>query len=189
MQFGSALPIGDNRYALSHLLRGLGGTEAEMGGHEAGEDFVLLQGGDLTEIDARYYTPFQSVTLSALGRGDEDPVSRSIAEPGRALKPWSPVHPRMVFHQNGDIEIGWTRRSRAGLVWPDNVEIPLAEESEKYRVLVDNQIVAEPGAPVLVLSAAAIQAYRDLGVTSLQVKIHQVGQHNISEPLSLTVEI
>ena len=183
VQFGSAVPIGDRRYVLSGFLRGLAGTEAEMDGHVAGEDFVLLKGGDLTEIDARHYTPFQPVTLSALGRGDALPVARSINAPGRAMKPWSPVHPRARLLLNGDLEIGWTRRSRAGLLWPDHVEIPLAEESEKYRVLIDGQTIAELAVPLLVVPAAAVQEYRDLGMSDLPVTIHQVGQHNISDPL------
>src|SRR5690554_5304625 len=130
VQFGSAVPIGDRRYVLSGFLRGLAGTEAEMDGHVAGENFVLLKGGDLTEIDARHYTPFQPVTLSALGRGDALPVARSINAPGRAMKPWSPVHSRARLLLKGDLEIGWTRRSRAGLLWPEYVEMPLAAESE-----------------------------------------------------------
>lgn len=189
IQFGSAKPIGDNRYVLSYLLRGLGGTEREIDGHIADEDFVLLNGADLTEIDARHYAPFQSVTISAMGRGDDVPVSRSIDQPGRALKPWSPVHPRWAFYQNGDLEISWTRRSRAGLMWPDNVETPLAEESERYRVLIDNEIVAEPAASIVVLSAADVQAYRDGGASDLSFEIRQTGQHNISDPLSFVAEI
>lgn len=189
IQFGSALPIGDDRYILSHLFRGLGGTEREMGGHVVGEGFTLLTAADLTEIDARHYVPFQSVTISALGRGDDVPVSRSIDEPGRALKPWSPVHPKYAFHQNGDLEISWTRRSRAGVIWSDNVEIPLAEESERYRVLIDNQIMAEPNTPVAILSAATVQSYRDLGALNLSLEVRQIGRHNISDPLLLVVEI
>lgn len=189
VQFGSAIPIGDDRYILSYLLRGLGGTEREMDGHGSDEDFIMLNGADLTEIAASQYTPFQPVEISALGRGDDVSVSRSIAEPGRALKPWSPVHPRFGFGQNGDLEIGWTRRSRAGLIWPDQVEIPLAEEAERYRVLIGNQVWSEPAAPTVTISAADIQAYRDLGASSLSVEIRQIGQHNISDPLLLEVEI
>lgn len=188
-QFGSAMPIGDDRYILSHLLRGLGGTEREMDGHLPGEDFVLLDGADLTEIEARHYAPFQAVTISAMGRGDDVPVFRLIDEPGRALKPWSPVHPRFAFQPNGDLEIGWTRRSRAGLMWPDHVEIPLAEETERYRVLIGNQLLAEPTVPFVIISAAGVQAYRDVGTSNLSVVIRQIGQHHISDPLLFEVEI
>lgn len=124
-----------------------------------------------------------------MGRGDDIPVSRSIDEPGRALKPWSPVHPRFAFQQNGDLEIGWTRRSRAGLMWPDHVEIPLAEEAERYRVLIGNEIVAEPVVPVATIPAADVQTYRDMGASSLSVEIRQIGQHHISDPLLFEMEI
>ena len=189
MQFGSATPIGDNRYILSHLLRGLGGTEQEMDGHLADEDFVLLDGVDLTEIEARHYAPFQPIMISVMGRGDDVPVSRSIDEPGRALKPWSPVHPRFAFQPNGDLEIRWTRRSRAGLMWQDHVEIPLAEETERYRVLIGDQIWSEPAVPVAIISATDVQTYRGLGASSLSVAIRQIGQHHISAPLLFEMEI
>ncbi len=189
VQFGSAAPIGNDRYILSHLLRGLGGTELEIDKHFVGEDFVLLDGIDLTEIDAQNYAPFQPVTISALGRGDDLPVSRSLDEVGRALKPWSPVHPRFVFKENGDLELGWTRRSRAGPIWPDHVEIPLAEETERYRVSIASVSIAEPMMPFLMLPAPNVQDYRDAGVSSLSIAVRQIGQHNISDPLLFTVEI
>lgn len=189
VQFGSAMPIGDDRYILSYLLRGLGGTEREMDDHLADEDFVLLDGVDLTEIEARHYAPFQPITISAMGRGDDIPVFRSIDDPGRALKPWSPVHPCFAFQQNGDLEIGWTRRSRAGLMWPDYVEIPLAEETERYRVRIGDQIFAEPVVPVAIMAAADVQAFRDQGASSLSVEIRQIGQHYISDPLLFEIEI
>tara|TARA_R110000772_G_scaffold239683_3_gene351765 strand:- start:1054 stop:2055 length:1002 start_codon:yes stop_codon:yes gene_type:complete len=189
VQFGSATPIGDNRYIVSYLLRGLGGTEGEMDGHVADEDFILLQADDLTAIDPRYYVPFQSVTIAALGRGDDVPISRSIDQPGRALKPWSPVHSRYAFNQDGDLEISWTRRSRAGLMWLDNVETPLAEETERYRLLINGQILAETGVPVAVLSAIELQAYRDAGASNLSCEVRQIGRYNISDPLSFVVEI
>jgi hypothetical protein len=189
VQFGSASPIGSDRYILSHLLRGLGGTEREIDKHLVDEDFVLLDGIDLTEIDAHNYVPFQPVTISALGRGDDLPVSRSLDEVGRALKPWSPVHPRFVFKENGDLELGWTRRSRAGLIWPDHVEIPLAEEMERYRVSIASESIAEPMMPFLILSAPDVQDYRDAGASSLSIAVRQIGQHNISDPLFFTVEI
>ncbi len=189
IQFGSAEPIGDDRYLLSGLLRGLGGTEGEMDNHGTDEDFILLKGAGLTEIEARHFMPFQPVTLSVIGRGDDIPVLRSIENPGRALKPWSPVHPYSTFRNDGDLEIGWTRRSRAGLIWPDNVEIPLAEEVEKYRVWIGNEIVDEPHVPVTVVSAATVQAYRDVSVSSLLVEVRQIGRHNVSDPLLFVVPI
>ncbi len=189
IQFGFAEPLGDSRYLLSYLLRGLGGTEMEMDRHGEEEDFILLEGAGLTEIDTRHYVPFQPFQISALGRGDEEPVSRSINEPGRALKPWSPVHPRFDFNPQGDLEITWTRRSRAGLMWPDNIEIPLAEETEQYRVVVGTSVMLEPTQPSAVIPADQVQDYRDCGATTLSLEVRQVGRHTISDPLSFAVSI
>ncbi|MEP2103205.1 MAG: phage tail protein [Parasphingorhabdus sp.] len=189
IQFGFAEPIGDSRYLLSHILRGLGGTEQEMDRHIAAEDFILLDGSGLTEIDARFYTPFQSFQLSAVGRGDDEPVLRLIEAPGRALKPWSPVHPRYDFNAQGDLEIGWTRRSRAGLTWPDNIEIPLAEETELYRINIGPNVALETVLPSATISADQVQDYRDSGATKLAIEVRQVGRHNISDALSFVVEI
>ncbi len=189
IQFGSAEPIGDDRYILSHLYRGLGGTEREIDRHGANEDFVLLNGADLAEIDPRYFTSFLPVTISALGRGDDFPVPMVIQEPGRALKPWSPVHPRYDLGQNGDLHISWVRRSRAGLLWPDNIETPLAEEAEKYRVSINGQPIAEPTNPEVVLSPTEVQSFRDLDVSSLALEVRQIGQHNISDPLLFVIAI
>lgn len=189
IQFGIAEPVGDNRYILSYFLRGLGGTEREMDRHGGDEDFVLLDGIGLTEIDNRHYTAFRPFKLSALGRGDPVPVKREIACPGRALKPWSPVHPRYAFGGQGDLEISWTRRSRAGLAWADNIETPLAEETELYRVEIGSDLRLEPTRPQVVIPADQLQSFRDAGATSLTLKVQQIGLHSISDPLIFSIAI
>ncbi|QTD57552.1 phage tail protein [Parasphingorhabdus cellanae] len=188
-QFGFAKPIGDGRFLLSYFLRGLGGTEKEMDRHSAGENFVLLDGSSLTEIDPRHYVPSQPAGIAAIGRGDEEAVSQVIDDPGRALKPWSPVHPRFAFNRLDDLEISWTRRSRAGLAWPDNIETPLAEETEQYRITIGSNAPVEQAQPSVVIPADQVQDYRDTGAAMLPIKVQQVGRHDISDPLSFTVKI
>jgi len=134
IQFAQAAPLGEGRFRLSRLIRGLGGTEGEIARHAAHEDFVLLDGGSMPEIGSAFYAPFAPTLVFALGRDDEIPVSAAIASPGRALMPWSPVHPRWKFLDGGDLEIGWTRRSRAGMIWSDHVEVSLAEKQKNTRL-------------------------------------------------------
>ncbi len=189
IQFGFAEPMGDGRYLLSYILRGLGGTEREIDRHIAGEDFILLDGSGLTEIDTRHYTSFLPFQVSAIGRGDEAPVLRLIDAPGRALKPWSPVHPRHVLNVQGDVEISWTRRSRAGLTWPDNIETPLAEETERYRVTIGSNVTLEQMQPSITIPAEQVQDHRDSGAATLDLEVRQVGSHNISDPLYFAVAI
>lgn len=160
-----------------------------MDRHVAGEDFTLLDGSSLTEIDTRHYTAFQPFQLSAIGRGDAAPVLRLIDAPGRALKPWSPVHPRYVFNVQGDLEICWTRRSRAGLTWPDNIETPLAEETERYRVTIGPNVTLEQMQPSITIPAEQVQDHRDSGAATLDLEVRQVGSHNISDPLYFAVAI
>ncbi len=191
IQFSAASPLEDGRYRLSKLLRGLGGTEIEISRHRAAEDFVLLDAGSMLEIGLSLYTPFSPARVFALGRDDSMPVPAEITAPGRALLPWSPVHGSWRFRDDGDLEIGWTRRSRAGTVWQDNVEVPLAEESEKYRIALsasgapETAIVAETSVPNFIFPEGQIEPLASNHITA---DIRQVGAHGLSDPLTLHIE-
>ena len=110
------------------------------------------------------------------------------------MLPWSPVHGTWRFRDDGDLDIGWTRRSRAGVVWPDNVEVPLAEESEKYRVALsasgapETAIVAETAEPHLILPASQLEPLISQDIDMIIAEIRQVGAHGLSDPLTLLIE-
>ncbi|MEO9599631.1 phage tail protein [Parasphingorhabdus sp.] len=195
VQFSGALPLGHGRFRLSRLIRGLGGTEAAIDRHSSDEDFVLLDAASMLEVSSAVYSPFSPTTIYALGRDDLTPVAATIASPGRALMPWSPVHPTWNFLENGDLELGWTRRSRAGAIWPDHVEVPLAEEAEKYRI----ELAAEDGSvtPISLVSnvrkvtatSTQIQSLLLSDINHLNVKIHQTGAYGLSEALAFEISI
>lgn len=195
IQFSSAWPLGPGQFRLSRLIRGLGGTEAEILRHGEDTDFVLLDAGSMLEIGAALPAPFSPATVFAVGRDDAVPVAATIAAPGRALMPWSPVHPVWKVSDDGDLEIGWTRRSRAGTIWPDQVEVPLAEEGEKYRIIVSG--IGEPGAalslesavPEVVVPAAQIQAFLASDISCLSVGVHQVGAYGLSDALTFELPL
>jgi len=195
IQFGFALPLADNRFRISRLLRGLGGTEIEMGRHEAGEEFVLLDASTLVEIAPRYYNVFQPVSMALIGRDDDEPVIASTAYSGRALKPWSPVHPESAFDSNGALIIGWTRRSRAGLLWLDGVDAPLAEDDERYGIVIrldegsESVATMEVLAPQLVISATDVTQYISLGATRLICEISQIGRYGWSDAMTMSVSL
>ncbi|PIX67571.1 MAG: hypothetical protein COZ43_00685, partial [Sphingomonadales bacterium CG_4_10_14_3_um_filter_58_15] len=195
IQFAKALPLAEGRFRLSRLIRGLGGTEAEMERHVAGEDFVLLDGGSMLEIGSAYYAPFSPVGVLALGREDLDPIPATITSPGRALTPWSPVHPKWKFLDGGDLRIEWTRRSRAGTIWADHVEVPLAEEFEKYRVELAEEVDSEPAIvietsqPQLVFAADQIAPILANNSSSITAKICQIGSHGLSAPLAFDIPL
>lgn len=195
IQFGRAHPLGNNRFRISRLLRGLGGTEIEMDLHEADEDFVLLESSSLVEIGSQHYTIFQPVSIAIAGRDDDEPVIASLSYSGRALKPWSPVHPSSSFDSTGALILGWTRRSRAGLLWLDGVDAPLAEDHERYRIVIrpdegsESVRVLELFAPQLVISSAEVAEYLSSGAVHLICEVSQTGRYGLSDPLIISVPL
>jgi len=194
LQFGEAWPLGNNRFRLTRLIRGIGGTEGEIGFHSAGENFLQLNLENLTAINSHHYAIFHAATFGAVGRGDESPTFASIQQPGLALKPWSPVHSSIRFDPSGDLHLHWVRRSRSGSQWLDHVEIPVAEEKEKYLINWTNDQhdidqSAEVISPEHIVSAAKLDSYRSLGAGQLQFSIKQVGNLALSDPLTFLVDI
>lgn len=193
IQFSRSVPLGEGRFRLFRLIRGLGGTEAEIARHSGDEDFVLLDAGSMLEIGSAVYSPFSPTTVFALGRDDPVPVSAAIASSGRALMPWSPVHPTWNFQNSGDLEIGWTRRSRAGTIWPDHVEVPLAEEVEQYRVELsaesDSQVAIslDSVVPQAIVSEAQFEPFIVSNISYLSASVYQIGAYGLSEALAFEI--
>ncbi len=131
--------IGPQRFRLSGLLRGLGGSEAAAGRTlPPGARLVVLDGAAVTLTD----------DLADLGREQRyrvGPVQRDIGDPlmaeivatagSGALLPLSPVHARARRGAAG-IAIDWIRRSRIDADSWDLAEVPLGEEAERYDVAV-----------------------------------------------------
>ncbi|MFC3175223.1 phage tail protein [Novosphingobium bradum] len=158
VQFGRATPLGSRRWKLEILLRGRGGTEAFMA-HAAGERFVLLDDA-LVALDGTLVAQSPLTTAKAIGGGDGAPVASDIACRGLTQRPLFPVHPRAVWLSDGSLQLGWTRRARAGWLWRDQVDTPLNEQAELYEVLLGSEadIIAmwETTQPQLTISAAVI---------------------------------
>lgn len=133
--------IGRQRFRLSGLIRGLGGSEREAGRSlPIGARVVVLDGAAVTLTS----------DLGDLGREERyriGPVQRDVGDPSmaeltvgigsEALRPLSPVHPR-ARRRGGAIEIGWIRRTRIdGDSW-ELAEVPLGEEAELYEIAILN---------------------------------------------------
>jgi Putative phage tail protein len=194
VQFAKAKPLGNGRYALSSFTRGLGGTEQHIDTHDPDEEFVLFEPTVATSISPNHFTLFQAAEFAALGRDDAMPVTAAIQVPGRALKPWQPVHLNYRFNSSGDLELVWIRRSRAGSSWVDYVEIPLAEEVEEYLVQwgnsANNQLgVAVVDNPKFTIPENQISAYRDQEINPICFMVQQRGQYALSAPAELSISI
>ncbi|MBL0116518.1 MAG: hypothetical protein IPP45_14625 [Sphingomonadales bacterium] len=105
--------------------------------------------------------------------------------------PLAPVHLRADLLDNGDTEIRWVRRSRAGWRWLDGVDAPLAEETERYRIAMMpdglQRRVFEHPETRFTYSASDRAADRASGATAMVVEICQMGSFGLSRPATITL--
>lgn len=187
IQFAEAVPLGGNQWQLSGLLRGRGGTESAISAHAPGEPFVLLDGRAMPLDSARLgMAPDRQVI--AIGRGDPDPVASQVGLSGLTLRPLSPVHPRAGNLPDGSLNLGWTRRARGGWQWRDGVDMPLAEEAERYLVTFGASAaplatweVSEPRLEISPVTLATLAAALPGGI----FHVRQQGTHALSEALAI----
>lgn len=191
LQFRTAAPLGEGIYRLSGLLRGRRGTEWAIQTHVAGESFVLIEQDSLAFLDIPAGTA--QVRVIAAGIADPEPSEQRQQHPGRGILPIAPVHIRANVLANGDTEIGWVRRGRAGWRWLDGVDAPLAEEVERYRVALTPgggpERVFEQSDARYTYSAADPAADRARGAQTLRVEICQVGNFGLSRPAAITLSL
>lgn len=188
IQFARAVPLGGGRWRLETLLRGRGGTEAAVSGHEPGETLCLLDARPVA-LDSSLVGNAADTLIVASGKGDDDPVTSAIAMRGITLRPLSPVHPRLATLEDGTLEIHWTRRARGAWQWLDGVDAPLQEQSELYNVTFGP--IAAPAAmwnlsvPQLTLAPETL-AELTAALPGGELQVRQQGSYALSEPLFLT---
>ena len=187
IQFGDVIPLGAGRFRLRRLLRGRQGTEHACGAHAPGERFVLLDLHTLAQFDVPATRIGASIRVAGQGLADVSGhwVDHIVA--GLSLRPPSPVHLRSERLPDGAVQIRWVRRSRQGWSWLDEVDAPLAEGAERYRVRLQgsqSEQVFEVGEPALFVLPADVQR---LGAGPLACSVQQVGDGAISEPAVATL--
>lgn len=140
IQFGAAeLESGTQSegrvWRLSRLLRAQGGQVVD-GPHPAGTPFLLL--------DDHAVLPMVDSLAQRAGMGGAwvewaergDTLMHSVAVPSsaNALRPLVPVHGRAQADENGGLWLSWIRRSRVNIGWRDEVDMPLGEAAELWRL-------------------------------------------------------
>jgi hypothetical protein len=137
--------IGPQRFRLSELVRGIGGSEAAAARTlPVGSRVVVLDGAavPLTTALADLGVPYR-YRIGPASRDVGDPTMTEIvlAAGPECLLPLSPAHPRARRSGSG-IDFGWIRRTRIdGDAW-DVTEVPLGEDAERYRLtLLDGTTV------------------------------------------------
>jgi hypothetical protein len=90
----------------------------------------------------------------------------------------SPVHVRGVRSGGGDLAISWTRRTRIGGDSWDTLDVPLAEDSERYEIdILDGADVVRTlssTAPAVTYSVAAQTTDFGAPQSSVSIRIAQL---------------
>ncbi|MDX1949053.1 MAG: glycoside hydrolase TIM-barrel-like domain-containing protein [Rickettsiales bacterium] len=177
LQFQNAEILSENNYNLSGFYRGLFSTENFMN-HNPAERFILLD-DNITkiEIPANFIGSKFWIKAVSFGKSLDDVEAKEITFNANSLKPFSPVHLEKK-NIGDDIEISWIRRSRFRNNFSSLVEIPLAENSEKYEIdiMQDNDIkrtITANSPSCIYNSASQIQDFGTLQA-NLKVRIYQI---------------
>ena len=189
VQAGAAELIAPGRYRLTRLLRGQRGTEGAMGNPApAGARVVVLDSAlaPLPIAEADLGLPWNwRIGPAARAVSDASYTALAFTPAGRGLVPFAPVHveqPWRAARSPGDLTIRWTRRSRALVAdaW-EQVEVPLAEDSEAYEVEIRDGSTVKRTLTTTTTSAlyTAAQQTADWGAPlgpgqSLSIRIYQL---------------
>jgi hypothetical protein len=149
VQFRDISLVAPDIYDLGQALRGQVGTDGVMPDVWPPGSFIVLLDASLIQLDValsargldRHYR------IGTLARGVDDPsvIHKVEAFVGNGLRPYAPAHLRARPLDNGDLDIGWTRRTRIdGDSW-EAFEVPLGEAREQYllRVVKGGTVVRE----------------------------------------------
>ena len=154
IQFRDAELIGDYKYKLSGLLRGRYSTEHITKHHQEGERFILLD-DTLVSLPMSEQMLGKKNLYKAISYGEITGEIKAFIYHNNYLKPFSVVYisaeADMSAKANtsvkantstdisGNIKINWCRRSRIDSNLSDYIEVPLAEEFEKYDLEIYKQ--------------------------------------------------
>jgi len=184
--FGTATQLDTRKWRLSHLLRGMKGTEWAVGLHQAGDTFVLLD-TSLRRVSDGFANLDVSRTFRPVSIGNQfdSGSNRPFTNNGVSLKPLSPVYVRGEEDPDQNRILRWYRRSRLdGLAGRDTYDPapPLGETTERYEVDILNAagdtVLRTLSATTEQASYTAAQQTTDFGSppATLKVCIYQLSE-------------
>lgn len=136
IQFQNALDLGDGRYQLYGLLRGLYGTERNRSTHAIGDTFLLLAGTNgilRPSMGASEIGQNKSYRAISLGRDLNSVPSIVYANTAEGLRPYAPWDARKSKAASNDQTVTWERRTRLSNNALRGI-MPLGETTEAYRI-------------------------------------------------------
>lgn len=127
--------------------------------------------------------------MSGSRRTGNDRCSAPIVLSAESLRPVAPVNLEAALDGGNNLALSWTRRSRKGFAWTDEIDAPLGESTEQYRVtLAGAQGSAEfdVGEPELVIAATVLA---EIGTGPITIEVRQVGDAAASRPATAFLTI
>lgn len=137
----------------------------------------------------------QAVALPSWGIGAvvtataSDGTVSSTTVTAESLRPPAPVDLDATLESTGELALSWTRRSRMGFAWVDEIDAPLGETVEQYRVTIagsasEAEFVSEQ--PSFTVPAVNVAA---LGAGPAAIDVRQVGDFAASQPARLGITL
>ncbi|MCA0405271.1 MAG: glycoside hydrolase/phage tail family protein [Proteobacteria bacterium] len=181
--FRSAQLVGQGRYRLSGLLRGLGASEEAAARTLGSGTLAIVLDDALVDpgLGAEALGQTRSFALLPAGRelGDAVQVNLTATLAGWALRPLSPVHPR-ARREAGGVRVTFLRRTRSGGDNWEAYEVPLAESREAYQLEILNGATVvrslELSQPEYLYPAAAELADFGAPQSTLHLRIRQISE-------------
>lgn len=183
VQFGEAVQAGARQWRVTRLWRGRRGTGPAR--HLAGTSFTLVGADALSWLDLPGGRPGERIRLIASGAGDGDePAVCEVVLTGASVAPPAPVRLRAV-RAAGTIRATWVRRSRLGWAWNDGVDVPLAEEGERYRAT----LVCAGVARTIIVDGPAVGWTDDVPDAPVTIEVAQIGTFAPSPPATIILGV
>lgn len=182
VQFAQARDLGNGVWEISKFLRGLRGTEHEIGRHGAGERFLRLKNSALSRITHENSGLNKPMTFRAVTIGDDPDSAGSFqfVNTGNSLRPYTPAVHELVRRSNDDIYLRWSPRIRRNGGLLNGQELEVDQPFERYEIDVMN---GNSAVRTISTSArewtytAATQAVDFGGIQdSVFLRLYQIGQ-------------
>ncbi len=198
VQAGTATLVATGRYRLTHLLRGQRGTEDAIGNPTpTGARVVVLDAATvpLSIAEADLGLPWNwRVGPGNAAPSDAIMQALTFTPNGRGLKPFAPAQARMRRLAGGDLDLRWLRRDRslAADSWV-LTDVPMSEASESYELEILSGATVkrtlQVATPAFTYTVAMQTADFGGPVTSIDVRIYQIGALGRGVPLATTLAV
>lgn len=188
-QFGSASPLGDGRFRLSGLLRGLRGSDWAMDSHLPGDAFALLNANRMTSVSLAREQVGALVSATPYGLADDEASKVGKAYLGEALRPPSPTNLMANMNADGSLAIAWTPRSRLAWGWTDGIDPGPGETQLIFRVGLSAGVTSnifESTDNYVTVPSGDLQQFVGQAVT---VTVEARGDYAASHPRSISLNL